>query len=180
MKNYQNFTLGKPKTPEQAELQNRHNVKFLFADDGTEWYCCQKGFARDTIKFSYDSKGVICSIAINKDVSTLWPDGLSVAEVADTSANRRADILGGWVFDGKAIVKRTYTPEELQAQAEVERSRRLTAAAKILGPLQDAEDLAIATEEEKAALLTWKKYRVLLNRIDTGKAPDIDWPPVPE
>ncbi|MGS6282679.1 tail fiber assembly protein, partial [Enterobacter intestinihominis] len=25
-----------------------------------------------------------------------------------------------------------------------------------------------------------KKYRVLLNRVDTSKAPDIDWPVPPE
>ncbi len=33
-------------------------------------------------------------------------------------------------------------------------------------PLQDAVDCDIATEEEKASLITWKKYRALLNRID--------------
>ncbi|HDP9832572.1 TPA: tail fiber assembly protein [Escherichia coli] len=26
---------------------------------------------------------------------------------------------------------------------------------------------------------TWKKYRVLLNRVDTSTAPDIEWPTVP-
>ncbi|MGS6301058.1 MULTISPECIES: tail fiber assembly protein, partial [Enterobacter] len=31
-----------------------------------------------------------------------------------------------------------------------------------------------------AALTEWKKYRVLLNRVDTSKAPDIDWPVPPE
>lgn len=177
MKNYKNFSAGKPKTPEQAALQHRHNVKFLFAEDGTEWYGCQQGFARDTIKFSYDSKGVICSIATNKDVSTLWPDGLSVAEVADTSANRRADILGGWVFDGQAIVKRTYTPEELQEQAEDLRGRLLAEAAKKIAPLQDAVDLDVATRGERDRLLAWKKYRVSLNRVDPIKP---KWPEKPQ
>lgn len=177
MKNYKNFSVGKPKTLEQTALQNRHNVKFLFAEDGTEWYGCQKDFSRDTIKFSYDSKGVICSIATNKDVSTLWPDGLSVAEVADTSANRRADILGGWIFDGQAIVKRTYTPEELQVQTEVLRDRLLADAAKIIAPLQDAVDLNVATGSERDRLLAWKKYRVSLNRVDTIKP---EWPEKPQ
>lgn len=44
---------------------------------------------------------------------------------------------------------------------------------------QDAVDAEIATEEEAVALSEWKKYRVLLMRIDTSKAPDIEWPPVP-
>ncbi|MBB7444214.1 tail fiber assembly protein, partial [Escherichia coli] len=45
--------------------------------------------------------------------------------------------------------------------------------AKFTVPLQ------IATEEEKALLAAWKTYRVLLNRVDTSTAPDIEWPAVP-
>ncbi|PSY39661.1 phage tail protein, partial [Escherichia albertii] len=45
--------------------------------------------------------------------------------------------------------------------------------------LQDAVDLEIATEEEKSLLAAWKKHRVLLNRVDTSTAPDIEWPAVP-
>ncbi|EFB3321859.1 tail fiber assembly protein [Escherichia coli] len=43
-----------------------------------------------------------------------------------------------------------------------------------MAPLQDAVDLGIATEEESSLLAAWKKYRVLLNRVDTSVAPDID------
>ncbi|HBA5448361.1 TPA: tail fiber assembly protein [Escherichia coli] len=35
--------------------------------------------------------------------------------------------------------------------------------------------MEIATEEEKALLAAWKTYRVLLNRVDTSTAPDIEW-----
>ncbi|HHI0038141.1 tail fiber assembly protein, partial [Escherichia coli] len=31
----------------------------------------------------------------------------------------------------------------------------------------------------KALLAAWKKYRVLLNRVDTSTAPDIEWPATP-
>ncbi|WP_449261016.1 tail fiber assembly protein [Escherichia coli] len=36
-------------------------------------------------------------------------------------------------------------------------------------------------EETKNSLMqaAWKKYRVLLNRVDTSVAPDIEWPAVP-
>ena len=44
---------------------------------------------------------------------------------------------------------------------------------------QDAADLEIATEEEISLLEAWKKYRVLLNRVDTSTAPDIEWPTNP-
>lgn len=59
-------------------------------------------------------------------------------------------------------------------------STMMAAATKAMGPLQDAIDLGIATTEEKAALLAWKKYRVLLNRIDTDNAPNIVWPEKPQ
>ncbi|EEY8750154.1 tail fiber assembly protein [Escherichia coli] len=39
--------------------------------------------------------------------------------------------------------------------------------------------MEIATEEEKALLAAWKTYRVLLNRVDTSTAPDIEWPAIP-
>ena len=44
--------------------------------------------------------------------------------------------------------------------------------------LQDAVDLDVATDEEKLQLTTWKKYRVLLNRIDTS-SDTISWPKKP-
>ncbi|MCV5396526.1 tail fiber assembly protein, partial [Escherichia coli] len=44
---------------------------------------------------------------------------------------------------------------------------------------QDAVDEGIATKEETAALTEWKKYRVLLMRVDTSTAPDIEWPTPP-
>ncbi|WP_150320925.1 tail fiber assembly protein, partial [Enterobacter hormaechei] len=56
----------------------------------------------------------------------------------------------------------------------------LAGAAEAISPLQDAVDLSMASEAETASLSAWKKYRVLLNRVDTSKAPDIEWPEVPD
>ncbi|HHL1887459.1 TPA: tail fiber assembly protein, partial [Klebsiella pneumoniae] len=39
--------------------------------------------------------------------------------------------------------------------------------------------LEMATDDEKTRLAAWKKYRVLLNRVDTSTAPDIKWPEKP-
>lgn len=47
-------------------------------------------------------------------------------------------------------------------------------------PLQDAVDLDMATDEEKSRYDAWRKYRVLLMRVDTSQAPDINWPDPPE
>nr|WP_309484686.1 tail fiber assembly protein [Candidatus Pantoea persica] len=56
----------------------------------------------------------------------------------------------------------------------------MTVASARTQPLQDAVDLDMATEAEKAQLVVWKKYRVLLNRGDISKAPDIEWPEAPD
>lgn len=72
------------------------------------------------------------------------------------------------------------TKEELIAQADSKKSHLLSVATAKISILQDAVDLDMATDEEAASLTAWKKYRVLLNRIDTSKAPDITWPEQPE
>lgn len=69
--------------------------------------------------------------------------------------------------------------EELVAQAERKKASLLQQAANAIAPLQDASDLNIATDDEKQQLTDWKKYRVLLMRIDTSKAPAIEWPTSP-
>lgn len=53
-------------------------------------------------------------------------------------------------------------------------------ANRTIAPLQDAVDISIATDEETTRLSEWKRYRVALSRIDTSKAPDIEWPVMPE
>lgn len=46
--------------------------------------------------------------------------------------------------------------------------------------LQDAVDLEMATDEEIKLLPLWKKYRVLLSRIDANTTDEISWPALPE
>nr|ELY4432273.1 tail fiber assembly protein [Cronobacter sakazakii] len=55
----------------------------------------------------------------------------------------------------------------------------LQEATQAIAPLQDAVELEMASEGEVAQLAAWKKYRVLLNRVDTTTAPDIAWPEMP-
>lgn len=72
------------------------------------------------------------------------------------------------------------TQVELVAQAEDKRTALMEEANASITPLQDAADLDIATDEEMESLRAWKRYRVLLNRFDTSKVPDIEWPDKPE
>ena len=82
--------------------------------------------------------------------------------------------------DGPVLVDQPdYSPEELIAQAESKKSQLMQMANAEVAPLQDAVDLDIATGDEQALLLKWKKYRVLLNRVNPENAPDIIWPDIP-
>ena len=61
-------------------------------------------------------------------------------------------------------------------QASIKKNQLLAEAASQLSYLQDAVDSQIASEQEAQLLAEWKKYRVLVNRIDIDQAPNIDWP----
>ncbi|MQL46640.1 tail fiber assembly protein [Photorhabdus khanii] len=79
-----------------------------------------------------------------------------------------------WVVD-KDLLKSHQINDAKQKQAAL-----LQQANETLSLLQDSVDLEVATDSEKAALLEWKKYRVLLSRVDTSQAPNVEWPEVPK
>ncbi|EBV0828398.1 TPA: tail fiber assembly protein [Salmonella enterica] len=80
-------------------------------------------------------------------------------------------------WDGKAWVKDEAAEKAAQLrQAEETKSRLLQMASEKIAPLQDAVDLGLATDDEKAQLDEWKKYRVQVNRVDTLNP---DWPEKP-
>ena len=65
-------------------------------------------------------------------------------------------------------------------QASTKKNQLLTEAALQLSYLQYDVDSQIASEQEAQLLAEWKKYRVLVNRVDIEQAPNIDWPSKPE
>ncbi|KFB98595.1 hypothetical protein GTGU_04479 [Trabulsiella guamensis ATCC 49490] len=69
------------------------------------------------------------------------------------------------------------TQEELTAENELIKCRLRTVADAEIAWRQDAVETGIASGEETAVLAEWKKYRVLLMRVDTAKP---EWPTVPD
>lgn len=65
------------------------------------------------------------------------------------------------------------------AVATAQKKQLLSEATTQIDYLQDAIDAEIATDKEKTLYAEWKKYRVLLNRIDVDTAPSIAWPEKP-
>ncbi|ECR2525531.1 tail fiber assembly protein [Salmonella enterica subsp. enterica] len=82
-----------------------------------------------------------------------------------------------WDSKAKVWVKDEAAEKAAQLrQAEETKNRLLQIASEKIAPLQDAVDLDIATDDEKAQLDEWKKYRILVNRVDTSNP---DWPEKP-
>ncbi|EJA5115465.1 tail fiber assembly protein, partial [Salmonella enterica] len=80
-------------------------------------------------------------------------------------------------WDGKAWVKDEAAEAAARLhEADETKIRLLQMASGKIAPLQDAVDLGIATDDEKARLDEWKKYRVRVNRVDTSNP---DWPEQP-
>lgn len=85
-----------------------------------------------------------------------------------------------WIIEaGEVVVDATRVKSGLIGQAEADKKQRKLAADNEIDWRQYAVSKGIATEEESAALAEWSLYRVRLMRVDTSKAPDIEWPTPP-
>ena len=85
-------------------------------------------------------------------------------------------------WDGKKwVTDQTAKDEALKKEVLAQRDSLLAMATDKTAPLQDAVDLDMATYEEAASLKAWKKYRVLLIRIEqqAGFPDSIEWPIFP-
>ncbi|EFL7277038.1 tail fiber assembly protein [Escherichia coli] len=168
---------GNPKTKEQYLLTKNSGVVWLWSEDGKNWYEEQKNFQEDTIKLAYTAEGII--VAIDKDVSAINPEGLSVVELPDITANRRADISGNWMFKDGAVIKRTYTEEEQRQQAENEK-QSLLQLVRDKTQLWDSQlRLGIISDENKQKLTEWMLYAQKVESTDTSSLP-VTFPEQPE
>lgn len=88
----------------------------------------------------------------------------------------------GWFYSDGAFAAPPIappTPAEVLASNTSTRDMLLATAAIAIAPLQDADDLGIATEAETALLKEWKRYRVAVNRCDLTLATPA-WPVAPD
>lgn len=82
------------------------------------------------------------------------------------------------VWDGVAWVTDTAAQHAADVAAAEQKKSALRAATDAeIAWRQDAVDAGLVAEEETAALTEWKKYRVLLMRVDTAKPV---WPVNPQ
>lgn len=170
---YKNFTLCAAERAEDEAL-------YLKSEDGQDWYDVREKLSAEKLKIAYQADGVIRQQSYN--AVELFPENLSIAEVSKKAIPNDfpARLDGNWIFDGKKIAPRVVPKSELLAQAEETRAQLMAEANQKIAPLQAALDVGIATEDELAQLKAWKTYLVLLSRMDTSNAPDIELPEVPD
>ena len=84
-------------------------------------------------------------------------------------------------WDGEKWVLDTEKQHQYEVnQASAKKNQLIAEATAQISYLQDAVDTDIATNEETELFAKWKKYRVLLNRIDVNQAPNINYPEKPQ
>ncbi|MGF6474899.1 hypothetical protein ABIE06_001719 [Pantoea dispersa] len=105
------------------------------------------------------------------------PEGTTLIALGDSGAGI------GWTYKDGLFTSPpapVITKAELVAQAQQVKLAMMDDSSQKISVLQDAVELEMATDDEKTQLAAWKKYRVLLNRVDTATAPDISWPTEPQ
>ncbi|MCI4412489.1 tail fiber assembly protein [Klebsiella variicola] len=92
--------------------------------------------------------------------------GLVSSEPRPTPYHEWDDASYTWAISDTA---KQQQKDDAIAAADAKKSALLADANAAIAPLQDAFELDMATDAEKAQLLACKKYRVLLMRVDTAK-----------
>lgn len=111
--------------------------------------------------------------------------GITAVELSDDDWK---SVGPGYTYvNGSLVPPAAKKPEEIQAEQDAQKiavntakkAELIATATDRISVLQDAVDLDMATDGEAPALPLWKKYRVLLSRIDTSAPEDIAWPVQP-
>ena len=122
----------------------------------------------DTLGVWYDATGAQVRIdSLDVDVSALTreapPDNTSML------------VNGEWQPDPAKVAAAA------KATADAAVAAGLAEAARQIAVLQDAADLGIATDAEAQAYTEWRRYRVLLSRVQSDPAyPNVTFPVQPE
>ncbi|MCX3187239.1 tail fiber assembly protein [Escherichia coli] len=174
MMDMRNFVISTPETEDETFLAEQGAI-ILRDEQGREWYSSQGLFSADTVKIMYDSENIVR--AITTDVSTLYPNMHSVAEVEEIPEG--TDIYGGWIYSDGAVIEKPLSHNEIVTQADLKKSSLLDEARSTISLWQTELQLGIISDEDKTSLIAWMNYIKAVQAVDTSKVPDITWPTPP-
>lgn len=112
------------------------------------------------------------------DLVEMTDDEVSTFRLSPTPSGKRL----GATADGRPCWVDVPPPShaELVSQAESQKAQLAAEAERSIRPLERAKQLGIATDDELTSLTEWERYSVLLMRVDTSLAPNIEWPQKPQ
>jgi hypothetical protein len=175
MMDMRNFVISTPETEGEKFLAEQGAV-ILRDEQEREWYSSQVLFSADTVKIMYDSAYVVR--AITTDVSTLYPNMHSVAEVEEIPEG--ADIYGGWIYSDGVVIQKSLSHDEVLSQAEMQKVSLLDDARSVISVWQTELQLGIISDDDKDRLIDWLNYIKAVQALDISTAPAIEWPVKPE
>lgn len=129
----------------------------------------------ETWSLTEDHRGKTVYSTVNGDAQEITglgplPDGVTTIAPANNYQK----------WDGSEWIDDPDTKHQAEVSSATSKLSALMAQAnEKITILNDAAELGIQTAEEATQLTEWKKYRVLLSRINIITAPDIDWPEIP-
>ncbi|WNK73186.1 tail fiber assembly protein [Pantoea agglomerans] len=135
-----------------------------------------------TFALVQDGKVISCIVWDGPDASPMtFDEGITAIEITESQP-----VGVGYTYSDGEFKPPELTKEEVQQQKQQmmtnnagQKDSLMSEASSKIAVLQDAVDLEIATDEEAIALPLWKKYRVILSRINPGTTDKINWPDKP-
>lgn len=160
-------------TPENPPLAT---ANYLKNDKGVDWYSISHDAKRvsKNIYLLVDDEGNVSCASDRGEM--LFPRGFNVYEMPKKDAPAGLVDKFDWILkDGELIAPNTQAMDAMAKKGSL-----IATSEKAIEQLSRAVRLKMATPEEKSQLADWEKYSVLLSRIDVSRAPDIEWPEVPQ
>ncbi|WP_256332877.1 tail fiber assembly protein [Enterobacter hormaechei] len=143
--------------------------------EGKDGFVVCRTIADDSWEYLADHRGeTVWNTETGEPVEITLPGGYPAGTTTVAPATPY-DAWNGeqWVTDENAKIAADVK------NAELKKAELLIMAGAIISPLQDAVELGIADNEESNLYNAWRKYRVLLNRVDPLLGPNLVWPEQP-
>lgn len=143
-------------TPKNPEFEG---IMYFKSEDGQDFYDNLHKFTKKYKILVDPETGWVCSV--HEDVSRLYPAGFNVEEVDELPEG--FDIYSRFVFKNGKIL-----PPEVDYAAKAEQTKRellSSAEEKVKYWIVDLQ-LELISEEDKASLITWRKYIKELSELD--------------
>ncbi|MEN4702889.1 tail fiber assembly protein [Pantoea agglomerans] len=133
------------------------------------------------VGYALVKEGKVVNLILWDGVEMDFEDGVSAVKIEESD-----NVSIGFTYAKGKFTAPPLTEQQLEQQKQevitvnqINKNQLMSEATQQIAVLQDAVDLEMATEKEATDLPLWKKYRVLLSRVDIENVTAISWPPKP-